>query len=1282
VTKAVRSAVSPAALAFCLSAAIFSACSPMSVQLKEQIQAGSWAAAAAEGDQWLRDHRAEAVAGDPEAVAVQRLVVEATLLQARSVDRVESYQAFHQRFSGLPGMEDLVARALELEAHAYYRDIACPADSAEAQQGFRQLYPAGGDVSASRGREAAMVLGQAWQTRTAAALRFFRTRYGTWSEVAAQLPEARQFEQSLAFQEARLAGSRQEWIQFLAEYTSMPEAQAAGSVAAARLALTELDLAEAAGTGTLEAFETFVSAHPEPEWRVRADIAIADLLLTQLLGARTPDGGFAAGTVEEFLEQHGSRPYLDDAAQAHEAALWAAAVRTGSSSAYHLFALLRPMAARAEQAWALAADLAWSEAEASGTAGAYRDFTLAYPADGRALEAERRAFLLRRLEDAEHRWPRAEAATVRHLPSGEVEIVLDVRDCDGQRVSGLQRTSFELFAGSEPQTLTEFRGLEADRPIDLVFAVDLSGSMKVERDAVREAIRLFSETLRFRGRQVRLGLVTFTDQLSRSSAPTAQLETFREWLARLPENSGGLNEDTSLALVRSAELLDSSTAGAERAVVLLTDEHLQINRGGRAALGLTGHAGCDRLMGIAQCIAGCRARDFRCLGGCYGRLGAKLQQALGQCARRVGLPFCLSMVDWSSLQGALASCVERVDGEGPTLERLVARLGRSSLRLFLLIPETDGPSDEPLVGYADLSASLQGRITTVPQDVSEPGPYIHALLDIADQLSKQYVLRFRPDPQHRTAPIRVAVRHDHAWQSMAPLPGGDLRGLHTLGGTAGCPELLAVAPGGALYRSAGCGRTWAVVPGPTLPAPPSDLAALPAGGVTIVAEQRLFVLAGEAGLEEVKVADLHKVDRVAFDDSGHAWLLGQRPDGTRLLLMDTAPGGGLASGRSRLGLDLALPLPAGAPPPLLLPEGVVHGVPKGCVLAMQSPAAGNGTLRYCLDARGGALAAAGVEGLPGGALAEAPVLLPVPEHGGAFLLAAADGAVHRTIDAGGHWTTVIETGPPRPGPSGGSPEPVAGLANPRNLVSLPGTRGVMCAASTTEVRCSEDEGRTWFPVGAAFERPTPGNLTVVEGTVFLAQGSMLQRLERVLGRDIPASNLYFPTDVDRFEPTMTPFLARLAAQLRRDSSVRLRVEGHADVRGGDAYNDDLARRRAENVARAVVELGGAPDRVEVASFGSRRPLRPGSTPADLARNRRVELLLLRPLPVRGWVERDCPREPAAAERGSAEGDEGWQDFEGTQSGADAEAAEVTSEGEAQDQPVDETGEGVRSGGNE
>ena len=60
------------------------------------------------------------------------------------------------------------------------------------------------------------------------------------------------------------------------------------------------------------------------------------------------------------------------------------------------------------------------------------------------------------------------------------------------------------------------------------------------------------------------------------------------------------------------------------------------------------------------------------------------------------------------------------------------------------------------------------------------------------------------------------------------------------------------------------------------------------------------------------------------------------------------------------------------------------------------------------------------------------------------------------------------------------------------------------------------------------------------------------------------------------------------------------------------------------MAEAVVAAGARPEQVEIASFGSRRPLRAGSSQEDLARNRRVELLLLEPMAVKGASEEACP----------------------------------------------------------
>ena len=59
----------------------------------------------------------------------------------------------------------------------------------------------------------------------------------------------------------------------------------------------------------------------------------------------------------------------------------------------------------------------------------------------------------------------------------------------------------------------------------------------------------------------------------------------------------------------------------------------------------------------------------------------------------------------------------------------------------------------------------------------------------------------------------------------------------------------------------------------------------------------------------------------------------------------------------------------------------------------------------------------------------------------------------------------------------------------------------------------------------------------------------------------------------------------LASHPRHD----LVVEGHTDDVGTIAYNAYLARRRAENVAAALIDAGVPSDRVVVHAFGERLP---------------------------------------------------------------------------------------------
>ncbi|MBD8704140.1 flagellar motor protein MotB [Frigoribacterium sp. CFBP9039] len=74
------------------------------------------------------------------------------------------------------------------------------------------------------------------------------------------------------------------------------------------------------------------------------------------------------------------------------------------------------------------------------------------------------------------------------------------------------------------------------------------------------------------------------------------------------------------------------------------------------------------------------------------------------------------------------------------------------------------------------------------------------------------------------------------------------------------------------------------------------------------------------------------------------------------------------------------------------------------------------------------------------------------------------------------------------------------------------------------------------------------------------------------------------------------------------------VEGHADQRSSTApfaTNWELSSARATQVLRDLVERGGMPvEHIQAVGFGSSRPLAAGGSPADLAANRRVDIVVL------------------------------------------------------------------------
>ena len=73
----------------------------------------------------------------------------------------------------------------------------------------------------------------------------------------------------------------------------------------------------------------------------------------------------------------------------------------------------------------------------------------------------------------------------------------------------------------------------------------------------------------------------------------------------------------------------------------------------------------------------------------------------------------------------------------------------------------------------------------------------------------------------------------------------------------------------------------------------------------------------------------------------------------------------------------------------------------------------------------------------------------------------------------------------------------------------------------------------------------------------------------------------------------------------------LRIEGHTDSTGPEDENDVLSRNRALAVRNALIARQVEPDRLIAEGYGATRPISGNTTPEGRARNRRIEIRVVR-----------------------------------------------------------------------
>jgi outer membrane protein OmpA-like peptidoglycan-associated protein len=102
-------------------------------------------------------------------------------------------------------------------------------------------------------------------------------------------------------------------------------------------------------------------------------------------------------------------------------------------------------------------------------------------------------------------------------------------------------------------------------------------------------------------------------------------------------------------------------------------------------------------------------------------------------------------------------------------------------------------------------------------------------------------------------------------------------------------------------------------------------------------------------------------------------------------------------------------------------------------------------------------------------------------------------------------------------------------------------------------------------------------------------------------------NVLFAYNRSELMPEARSQLDSLMAKLQNADVASIKVIGHTDSQGSDAYNQKLSERRASSVAAYLLSQGVAPNKLTSEGRGESQPVADNDTEEGRAQNRRVEL---------------------------------------------------------------------------
>ena len=99
--------------------------------------------------------------------------------------------------------------------------------------------------------------------------------------------------------------------------------------------------------------------------------------------------------------------------------------------------------------------------------------------------------------------------------------------------------------------------------------------------------------------------------------------------------------------------------------------------------------------------------------------------------------------------------------------------------------------------------------------------------------------------------------------------------------------------------------------------------------------------------------------------------------------------------------------------------------------------------------------------------------------------------------------------------------------------------------------------------------------------------------------------VFFATNSSALTTASRDTLRKQANYLRKNKSLNVVLEGHADERGTREYNLALGEKRANSAKDYLMTYGISGKRISVISYGKEKPVNSASTPLAWSQNRRT-----------------------------------------------------------------------------